>query len=319
MKIFLSYRRAESAGHAGRLYDALGARFGRDSVFMDVSDIEPGESFSEVIHAEIRSCDVLIAVIGRDWLTCVGAAGRRLDDPDDLVRAEIAAALTQGIPVIPVLVGGAAPPTPAALPDALKPLAARDAHDISDERWTYDVDRLIEAVARRGGHAAGRTRRRAWLAAGAALAIAGFLGAAAYRQLRPDAMAPDGGVDAAPGAQASLSAASPLRVAGDWNAEVTYPWGATHIERFAFTVEGHEVLGTASFLGTPRAIVQGTLDGDALRFETRTQEVVGDWTAPRDVVHRYRGMIAGDAIEFRMQSAGGSSDVPVEFRASRGR
>jgi hypothetical protein len=318
MKIFISYRRADSAGHAGRLYDALEARFGRDHVFMDVSDIDSGESFSDVIHAEIRACDVLIAIIGRTWLTCTGARGRRLDDPDDLVRAEIAAALTQGTPVIPVLVAGAAPPEAAALPDPLKPLAALDAHDISDERWSYDVGRLMDAAARRGGHAPA-PRRRTWFAAAAALAVVAVLGAAAFWRLRPDAVAPERAAQTAPDASTANVVASPPRVAGDWSAEVAYPWGATHTERFEITVDGADISGTASFLGTPRGIVSGTLDGDRLRFETRTQEVVGDWAAPRDVVHQYRGTVAGDTIAFRMQSTGGSSDVPVAFTATRTR
>ncbi|MNC86075.1 hypothetical protein D3C83_17050 [compost metagenome] len=77
------------------------------------------------------------------------------------------------------------------------------------------------------------------------------------------------------------------------------------------------MLGTASFLGTPRGILRGTVEGDRITFETRTQEVLGDWNNPRDVVHRYRGTLGDGTIRFTMQSEGGSSTVPVEFTAER--
>ena len=92
--VFLSYRREDSAGHAGRLYDALSGRFGADNVFMDVTAIEPGLDFAQVVITTIASSGVFIAMIGRTWLSCADAAGRqRLARPQDFVRAEIRAAL----------------------------------------------------------------------------------------------------------------------------------------------------------------------------------------------------------------------------------
>src|SRR5689334_19891143 len=105
-RIFISYRRDDSSGHAGRLYDALRNRLGDDRVFRDIDTIRPGDDFTKVIQDSIASCQALIAIIGKHWLDTSAGAGRRLDDPKDFVRREIAAGLTQNVRVIPVLVQG---------------------------------------------------------------------------------------------------------------------------------------------------------------------------------------------------------------------
>src|SRR5215470_9691343 len=103
--IFVSYRREDTEGHAGRLFGDLTERFGKDVVFMDVAGIEPGRDFRRVIEQHVASCGVLLAVIGKSWLTAADEQGRRrLDDPIDFVRLETASALKRDIPVIPVLV-----------------------------------------------------------------------------------------------------------------------------------------------------------------------------------------------------------------------
>ncbi len=146
-KIFISYRRDDSASQAGRLYDRLEGHFGQGQVFMDVDAIKPGVNFVETVQQAIGECDGLVAVIGRDWLQVSDATGaRRLDDPTDLVRLEIATALERGIPVIPVLVQGAQMPRSTDLPDGLKELASRNALELSDARFRADVERLIEAL-----------------------------------------------------------------------------------------------------------------------------------------------------------------------------
>src|SRR5918911_369183 len=117
LKIFVSYRRDDSGGHAGRLYADLVRHFGAGQVFMDIDTIKAGEDFPNVIEGSVRSCDVLIAIIGRRWLTISDGARRRLDNPNDFVRLEIAQALSRGIFVIPVLVQGATIPHPQDLPD----------------------------------------------------------------------------------------------------------------------------------------------------------------------------------------------------------
>ena len=292
MKVFISYRREDSAGHSGRLHDSLQSHFGADNVFMDLSDIDSGQNFVDVIQGAVRSSDVVLAVIGNEWITCTSGGTRRLDMPTDFVRTEIGIALEHGIAVIPVLVRGARMPPASSLPEPLKLLASHDAHDLSDERWTYDVGRLIDATEKLAGKPA---LPRRWPLIAAAVIIAAAIGAFLFVHTRQPQVV----------------------LAGEWSAEVTYDWGDKYTERFAFNVDGDEVLGTASFLGVQRGIVDGSLQGARVAFQTRTQEVQGDFDKPVSVSHRYRGTITGDTIAFTMQSEGGSSSVPVEFTARR--
>src|SRR6185436_15740775 len=145
-RIFISYRRDDSAGHAGRLSDKLSERFGHDQIFMDLDDIQPGEDFVQVIENAVGSCDVLIAVIGRRWLSSSDGTSRRLDNPNDFVRVEIAAALERGVRVIPVLVQRASMPKPHDLPDELTRLATRNAIELTDARWQRDVEQLVDSI-----------------------------------------------------------------------------------------------------------------------------------------------------------------------------
>jgi len=145
--VFINYRREDSGGHAGHLYDRLRQRYGPDRVFRDIDAIAPGVDYSQRIEAAIGTCDAVIVLIGRDWLDVRGPDGRRrLDDPGDVLRREIAAALARGILVIPVLVEGAAMPSEHKLPSDIAPLARRNALELSDTRWDYDVDRLQQAL-----------------------------------------------------------------------------------------------------------------------------------------------------------------------------
>ncbi|MGA9246365.1 MAG: toll/interleukin-1 receptor domain-containing protein [Silvibacterium sp.] len=103
----MSYRRNDSQGEAGHLFDDLVREFGEQSVFMDVAGIQPGRDFRKVIDESVATCGVLLAIIGTDWADAKNDAGnRRLDDPSDFVRLETASALRRDIPVIPVLVHG---------------------------------------------------------------------------------------------------------------------------------------------------------------------------------------------------------------------
>jgi hypothetical protein len=143
-KIFVNYRREDASGYAGRLYEWLSGRFGRDRVFRDVNAIEPGADFVAAIENEVASCEVVLVVIGRQWLGCASDGQRRLDNPNDYVRLEIASALAGNVHVIPVLVEGASMPRGHELPDDLKPLARRQALEVSETRWEFDVGRLID-------------------------------------------------------------------------------------------------------------------------------------------------------------------------------
>jgi hypothetical protein len=146
--IFISYRREDSAGFAGLIYDRLTQRLGRESVFFDVDNIPVGLDFVDVLSERIEQCDALIAIIGRNWLTSADRRDRRrLDDPNDFVRIEIEAALHRNVPVIPVLVDGAVMPQANDLPDSLKKLVHRKGIEISHARFNADVERLTRALS----------------------------------------------------------------------------------------------------------------------------------------------------------------------------
>ncbi len=146
-RIFINYRRQDSEGYVGRLFDHLTRHFEPNDVFMDVDSIPPGADFVKVLENAVAECDVFIAVIGPQWLTISDEAGnRRLDQWSDFVRIEIASALEQGKLVIPALVGRARMPSPAELPDVLAPIARRNAVELSHQRFAYDADKLISAI-----------------------------------------------------------------------------------------------------------------------------------------------------------------------------
>ena len=180
--LFVSYRRSDSKSFAHRLYDRLRRAYGK-SVFMDVSDIDPGEDFPKVIEARLSTCKVLVAVIGNTWLTCTDPSGaRRLDAPDDYVRLEVAKALAASdILVLPVLVNGAAMPAAADLPADLRALATRNAIAIDDDRFDTDVVKLLETVNTRVPR-----RSRLPLLAGAVLLLAAVAGAGVWLYQRLD-------------------------------------------------------------------------------------------------------------------------------------
>ncbi|MEO8324953.1 MAG: SUMF1/EgtB/PvdO family nonheme iron enzyme [Nitrospirota bacterium] len=145
--IFISYRREDSIAYAGRLFDRLADRFGEEQIFMDIDTMRVGLDFVEQIENAVQSCDVLIAVIGKTWVNKQDEEGhRRLDNPEDLVRVEIHAALERNIPVVPLLVGGAGMPKASELPDAIAKLARRQAMKMSDERFRADATRLIDQI-----------------------------------------------------------------------------------------------------------------------------------------------------------------------------
>ena len=147
--IFVSYRRQESSHLAGRLYDRLADRFGEGQVFIDVDTIEPGVDFAEEISRAVAACKVLVAIIGPNWLNAADErGGRRLDDPGDIVRLEIEAALTRGVRVIPILVESAVMPDRHDLPESLAGLARRNALLIRHESFRYDAGRLVTAIER---------------------------------------------------------------------------------------------------------------------------------------------------------------------------
>jgi TIR domain len=145
--IFLAYRREDSASWARHVYDRITNSLGPKSVFFEVSSIELGQDFVEVLTEQISLCDALVAIIGRNWLQAADKDNRRrLDDPDDFVRIEIEAALARNIPVIPVLVDGATMPKTSELPESLKGLARQPGFEISRDKFGVDVEKLMRAL-----------------------------------------------------------------------------------------------------------------------------------------------------------------------------
>lgn len=147
LDVFISYRRSDTRGDAGRLFDRLSAHFGDDHVFMDVDDIDPGQDFAVALQKALARCGALVVLIGPGWASVQREDGsRRLDDPADFVRREIRAALEKGARVIPVLVGGAPLPEVGQLPDDLSDLLRHQAFEITEQDFHADVDRLIASI-----------------------------------------------------------------------------------------------------------------------------------------------------------------------------
>src|SRR5262245_3689078 len=146
-KIFISYRREDSQAAAGRIYDRLLSRFGKDSVYIDVDTIPAGVDFRKHLGNAIDRCHALLVVIGERWLSASKEGQRRLDDPRDFVRVEIEAALERGVPVIPLLLGNTPMPREDELPAGLKELAYRNALTIDLGRDFHPhADRLIRQL-----------------------------------------------------------------------------------------------------------------------------------------------------------------------------
>ncbi len=305
--VFISYRRDDQAGFAGRLADALEARFGAENVFRDIEDIHPGEDFVVAIDQHLASVDVMLVLIGPAWLTLSRNGVRRLDEPDDFVRMEIEAGLKSGKTVLPVLMGGATMPAEKDLPSSIGALARRQAMTLSDASWASDVARLVAALKPLLPAASQRTTRswRVWGGAALVLIALLFLGLKGFWPLRM-AVVPN-----------SVSVEKAQNFFGKWQANVKYDWGAEHAERFELRLDNGEVHGTASYLGVARTVEAGRLNGEQLSFITRSQEMLGDGPG-REVIHRYRATRQADALHFVLESSGGqSTHTPVKFIARR--
>jgi len=151
LRLFINYRRADTSAYAGRLADSLIARFGADSVFMDIDTIPLGADFRDVIDEALRDCDVVLALIGVEWLQLLGSnRRRRTDNTNDYVRLELEAALRRpGVLVVPILVQGADMPHERELPPSLAPITFRNNFELSDRGWRSDVETLCAALEER--------------------------------------------------------------------------------------------------------------------------------------------------------------------------
>jgi TIR domain len=310
--VFISYRRSDSAPHAGRLYDRLCDYFGADKVFMDVDDIKPGADFVSLIGEKVASCDALIAIIGKGWLAHNEDNGKsRLDDPTDFVRLELQHALQRDILLIPALVEGAEMPHVEDLPAPLSELSQRQAVELSDKDFQRGVDKIIAVLEQLPALRFLRTKKeprekntqsstvrrpRSWGAPVAILIVMLFL---AWQWSF---------------GKKKETVHSPAETfAGAWEANVIYGWGDSYKEQFRFKPEDSHLFGTASFLGAGRGIEDGKIEGDAISFSVRFQDMVGNATT--DYKNNYRGKLTGSEIRFIMQDDKGTP--PVEFVARK--
>jgi len=304
VRLFISYRRNEDAGFAGRLTDALEAAFGTDAVFRDIDDIRPGEDFVDALNTQLERVDLIVVLIGPSWMRPSQDGVRRLDRSDDFVRMEIATGIAAGKALLPVLVAGAPMPREDDLPPAIKALARHQAFTLSDAGWASDIARMVAAIKA----IVPLRRRLRWQPIGkaaAVLAIAGLLAFALDLQ-RGDATSTQ---------RKSVEAAQNL--AGRWTSRVRYDWGAVHEETLVLRVSNGEVHGSVSYLGVARTVEQGKLAGDRLSFITRSQETLGN--APsREVTHRYSGTVRPGQLDLLLESGGGySAHTPVDLLARR--
>jgi len=303
-RIFISYRREDSAPHAGRLNDRLCLTFGADRVFMDIDDIPLGQDFAAALRENVRLADVVLVIIGPKWLAVAGEGGRRrLDDERDFVRFEVAEALRQRKRVIPILVNDTPLPKAADLPEDLQPLLVCQALHLADARFNRDAADLIQAL---GGAEPGPSPVRRWLVAGGGLAALAAI--AGWQLIVRNAQEPP--MPAEP-KQADAD------VNGTWEGEVFYEWDRRKVtERFRFSSIGGALTGSASFLGVPRGILSVELKGNTIAFETRTRGSINEKEI--EYVHRYRGEVNGDQMRVMMQTVGGyDTGVPREFVARR--
>jgi hypothetical protein len=279
--IFVSYRRDDAGGHAGRLVDHLTARFGGDGVFMDVQDIAPGERFAASIDDTIARCDVVVAVIGPRW---VDLMQQRAQGPEDFVRREIGAALRRDITVIPVLVGGARMPSPHQLPPDLVALSQRNALEIRDDRFEDDVARLADALAKTGT-ARRQSARRFGVRTYAGLSVVLVaLGIGAFVVTRP----------------------ATIDLDGAWVAEMQKTGQRPYRIRLTLDHAGDRIDGMVQYPTGDGAIHDGQLTGRRLSFAT--SHVPQFASSPALI--RYQGEVTDEGIKLTsVDEAGVASGI----------
>ncbi len=307
-QLFISYRRDDTAGYARALNDLLAREFGAQRVFIDVDDIPAGQRFDQAIAQAVDGAGVLLVLIGPRWLAAQADGLPRLHSPDDFVHRELAAGLAAGALVLPLLLDGAAMPTAAQLPPALQALATRQAQVVDARRFGTDTAQLLALLRPVMGAAPTGAGRRRWLA-GMGVAALALAAAGGWWATRPTPRVVPAG--------AGASAVPRPAINGRWEAEVDYDWPGAHFrEQLVLQGEGRALAGTASFLRVARGIEQGEVDGDGLRFVTRSNEQLGE--AQRSVTHRYSGKLDGDTLRLTMQTEGAAQPhAPVVVVARR--
>ncbi len=249
-KIFISYRREDSGGHAGRIYSDLINQFGKTHVFRDVDNMVAGDDFVKAIENAITSANVLLVVIGKEWTTTSNEYGIRLKNVNDFVRLEVSNAFKNNVPVIPVLVQGAKMPKEEQLPQELQPLLTLQAIEISDTRWSFDIDQLASRLRVILNWNAFKTRKLTWVVISCLITLASlwFL----YKHF----------------------ASEDLQFKGQVRYTIT---GQTHIAQFnlKFRVARKMVTGEYSNSEGDKGVFTGSLDGNSLDIKFVSSEITG--------------------------------------------
>jgi hypothetical protein len=267
VSIFLSYRREDSAGHAGRLYEHLGSAFGSERIFMDVDDISPGQDFAEAIESTVATCQALVAIIGPRWLIDL----RQRADREDFVHHEVAVALRRNVTVIPVLVGGGTLPSPADLPENLAALSRRQALEIRDTRFDDDAKLLVAALRKIPGitptrvPALGKTWTWLLVTAALLLIVAGLF----WWDNRPS-----------------------FDINGTWIAEMKKPNQPSFRVRLDLAGGTQGLIGSVRYPTGEGAIQTGRFEGGRLTFYT----VHVPQFASEPATIRWTGVVDGDSI-----------------------
>ncbi len=309
--IFISYRREDTSGYAGRLYDQISSHFGQDHVFMDVADLEPGTDFVETIEAKVSTCDALIVLIGKNWLTITDEQNQvRLRKAGDFVSIEIAAALNRNVEVIPVLVGGGKMPLQRDLPESLQPLCRRQALELSDAHFTRDMGDLIEALKRPVGTRLVHSSkwRKPILAASISIifALAAGIGIWAWRNSphpprQAETSAVAGTTRPAPPANSPKNADT-ADISGNWRA-VVQKENVRYEIYFAFEVVGDKLFGKAFYPTGEAGILNGTIRQSRISFITKH---VPNF-AEEETTITVEGNVSGDEIQVFTQDQNGYS------------
>src|SRR4051812_6307986 len=147
--IFINYRREDSDTWVDHIYEKLCSHFSKNHVFMDVDSIPPGVDFVDAITSAASKCGLMLVIMGRGWAKMADNQGRpRIQNDDDFVRLEIAAAIRLNIPILPVLGFGASMPSQNELPEEIRALARRNACTIVRATYADDLDALVRHVER---------------------------------------------------------------------------------------------------------------------------------------------------------------------------
>jgi TIR domain len=283
MNIFISYRRQDSGGHAGRLADRLVARFGAERVFMDIQDIAPGQNFAQSIAHTLALCTHVVALIGPQWLATLRA---RAPVGEDFVHDEIVAALARGLTVIPVLVGGARMPTSAELPAALGAFGRCQALEIRDERFDDDVIRLLNFLQPelRGDARSGLSRRAIWGSIAGALLL--VLAGVTWRFS---------------GDRQDSAETASFDVSGSWIAEMQKAAQPVFRIRLSLVQAGDQLLGSVRYPTGEGAISEGHARQGRLTFQT--SHVPQFASAP--AVVQFQGEVTGETIRLISSDSNG--------------